>query len=271
MKTLIKSLFAALALLFIACEASEDRNTLTNSFSKDDIQIEVIQPSEGSNIVTLKMTTKGVMGEWDYGIGRVKSNEISFVVPSFGTYTYTYTVFNQYIESNLSKLTRDISKSVEVTINKFDASPGPAYDYLVGPELQSKTWVFAGVPQDGGKWFYKSNPNAWDQVWWNMGGTTAGKPVDHAGEMTFDLLGGTNLTYKSGDTVKTGTWSINSAGTQLNTYGDATILGAYAQIEPEPITQLTIAKLNDTELVLHARLTTNPNDAWTWVFKPKGE
>lgn len=271
MKIIIKSILAAVILFLGACTPSEFRYELENSFSKDDIQLESYQATDGSNAITLRVLTKGVMGEWNYGIGTSKSNEVSFIVPTTGTVKATFTVYNQYINGDLSDIERGISKSIDVVVTKIDNSPGESYDFLVGKDLESKTWVFAGVPKDGGKWFYKSNPKDYSQVWWNMGGTTAGKPLDHAGEMTFDLSTGTNkLIYKSGATVKEGTWSFNSDFSSLSTSGEATILGAYAQNEAQPITTFSIAKLTEDELILHcSMLPSSPKDGWTWVFKAK--
>ncbi len=276
MRNTIKYLLgASLMLSWIACEPVEHRNELSNSFSPEDIHLEVIQETEGSNAVTLKMLTPGVMGEWSYGVGTSQSDEVSFITPTIGKITCTYTVYNQYIENgDLTQLNRDIKKSIDVEVTKIDHSPGDYYNYLIGDDLKSKTWVFAGTPQDGGKWFYKCNPKDYTQVWWNMGGTTAGKPVDHAGEMTFDLDGGSNITYiaKPGDTPKKGTWNFNSDFTQFSTSGEGTILGAHAQLEAEPITIFKIAKLTDDELILLCTsLKSSPSDGWCWVFKPKAE
>ena len=275
MKNIIKCLSICVMSFFVGCTPSENRYELENSFSPDDIELAYYQQSEGSNAITLKMLTEGVMGEWDYGIGKSKSNEVSFVVPTSGAFTFTYTVYNQYIGESLGDIKRDITKSIDVNVTKIDVSPGEAYDFLVGKELQSKTWVFAGTPADGGKWFYKSNPKDYSQVWWNMGGTTAGKPLDHAGEMTFDLSEGVNkLIYKSASSAQEveGAWAFNSNFTQLTTSGDATILGAYAQNEAQPITSFNIAKLTEDELILHCTmLPSSPSDGWTWVFKAKTE
>ena len=60
----------AFAMALLACEPIEDRLELKNSFDPEKIELKVVQPSTGSNKLSIQMNTPGVVGFWDYGIDR---------------------------------------------------------------------------------------------------------------------------------------------------------------------------------------------------------
>ncbi len=267
MKKIFLSLFAACGLIFTACEA--EQKELTNSFEPDEITLEVIQESAGSNVVTLKMTTPGVMGEWSYGFGTAVTDEVSVIYPYTGTFECTYTVYNQYIESDGS-ITTGITKSVEVNVTEILAAAAPEYEYLVGEELISKDWVFAGTPGSDILFCYMASKTNWEEKWWDWGASQTSNSEVLTGYLTFDLQGGLNLTYHSSASAAgvSGTFSFNSSFTTFTTGGEAQILGAYTNYT-EKITSFTVIELTADSFILYVSETPKGDSGWVWKFIPK--
>ncbi|MFR9548541.1 MAG: hypothetical protein SNG57_06535 [Rikenellaceae bacterium] len=265
MKNIFLSLIAVSGLLFTACETTE--RELENSFDPDNITLEVIQATEGSNVVTLKMSTDGVMGEWSYGFGSKVTDEVNVVYPYTGTFECTYTVYNQYIESDGS-VTTGITKSVEVTVSDIVEAAAPEYEYLVGEELVSKSWEFAGSPGDGSSFCYMASKTNWEEMWWNWGNSV--EFYDVYGYITFDLQGGMNLTYHDSASAAgvTGSFSFNSSFTTFYTSGDAMILGASTNYG-ELITTFEIIELTSDSFILYVSETPKGDSGWVWKFVPK--
>jgi len=258
----------------IGCSPIEDDTQYENDFTPDNINIECIQSTEGGNGITLKMTTPGVSGYWDYGIGTKFTDEVSFIYPIPGEATFTFHATIPYSENDKSTVYTFAEKSITCNIENLDQELPSWYYYLVGTELEGKTWVFDGTSGDDGLWWYMSpgnDPASYGTAWWNAGGTGVA-PVDVDGKMTFDLDGGANFTYyatKTSEAVTGSTWKISSDGSMLTIDGDAKILG---NEEPRGSQsgEYIIISLTDDEMILYVN-TNSGGTGWTWVFKPYTE
>ncbi|MGB0975942.1 MAG: hypothetical protein ACPGSG_03100 [Prolixibacteraceae bacterium] len=264
--------YIALFILFIsavACDPIVDREVLTNTFNPDDIQLEVIQSTEGGNGLTLKMNTPGVAGFWDYNIDKSYTDKVVVNYPIPGKAVFTYYVTTAYMEGNDPAKSSYISKQIEVQIDHLDQELPPNYYRLVGQNLEGKQWVFDGGPgADGRMWWYMSPGNdatQWETAWWNAGGTGAG-PADAEGYMQFDLNGAANYTYNDGTTSTLGSFKFNKDYTKL-TLTDAPILGNDAQrVAPDGV--YNIIELTDDKMILYAPMNAG-GTGWTWILKAK--
>jgi len=263
-----------LTIALIGCSPIEDDTKYENDFTPDNINIECIQSTEGGNGITLKMTTPGVAGYWDYGIGTKFSDEVSFIYPIPGEATFTFHATTPYSENDKSTVYTFAEKSITCTIVNLDQELPAWYYCLVGTELEGKTWVFDGTSGDDGLWWYMSpgnDPSTYGTAWWNAGGTGVA-PVDVDGKMVFDLDGGANFTYyasKTSEAITGSTWKFSSDGSILTIDGDAKILG---NEEPRGSQsgEYTIISLTDDKMILYVN-TNSGGTGWTWVFKPYTE
>ena len=266
MNKAISIIVGALTILFAACEPIENRDTLSNSFDPDEIQLEVIQSTTGGNEFSLRMNTPGVTGYWDYLIDRKFTDRVDNIIfPIMGTSTITYYVTTPYLENNDINNVNYIAKTVDVTVTQIDHPLPEAYYKLVGANLEGKTWVFDGVGGDNGLWYYMTDPGNWLGLWWNAGGTCC-PPGDASGKMVFDLNGGANYTYYASPTAAavTGTkWSFNKDFTKLILTGDANLLG-YRDGDGKVF---EIKEFTADRLTLFVSASSQ-GTGWVWKFKP---
>jgi hypothetical protein len=266
----ISTLVVAGAMVFvIACDPIEDRDTLKNSYNPDNIELEVVQSSNGTgNGLTLKMNTPGVFGYWDYKLAQKFSDEVSFVSPFTGDLTFTYYVATPLIKGGDPSDREYIAKSIDVNVAVTDIAVHQNYYDLVGENLEGKTWVFDGVGGDNRQWYFMSDPgNPWGQ-WWNAGGECC-PPPDVAGKMVFDLNGAANYTYhaSAGGEGSAGNFRFNESYTKLYVGGGQNLLGAAANGSGNPTGEYTIVELTSERMVLHTG-TNGAGTGWTWVFVP---
>lgn len=262
---IINLLIGAFIVLLAACEPIEDRDVLENSFDPDKIELRVVQPTPGSNRLSLQMLTPGVTGYWDFVIDRAFTDRVEVVFPIPGTHTFTFNVSTAYMPNDKPAEVQYISKSIEATITVLDHELPPAYYRLVGQNLQGKTWVFDGAGGDGRVWWAMVSPTNHLGVWWNAGGECC-PPSDVNGRMRFDLDGGANLTTFASPTATgvAGKWSFNKDFTRLTISGAANILGSEGGGGNNRVFE--IKELTATRMVLFV-----PDAAWAtgwvWVFK----
>lgn len=264
----IHLILGALLLLWTSCEPIEERDSLSNSFDPDNIELEVVQATQGGNKLSIRMNTPGVTGYWDYILDKKFSDRVEVAFPFTGEHTFTFHVTTPYMADGTPITKEYVEKSVNVTITQLDEPLPEAYYALVGENLEGKTWVFDGGPTpDGRLWWFMSDPANYLGVWWNAAGDCC-PPADAAGRMTFDLDGGANYTYYSGPDAAAVTGSsfvFNSDYTKLTIAGDANILGSMDGGGNNKVFE--IKQLTADKMILFV-----PNAAWatgwTWIFKP---
>lgn len=275
MNKLYSIFISLLVLSLVACEPIEDRDSLSNSFNPEDIELEVIQTSPGSNGMSIRMNTPGVAGYWDIGLPDYQFTDRVDINYLFkGDLTFTYYVSTPYMPNGNPGETEYVATEVNVTVDKLDQPLPDAYYKLVGEDLGGKTWVFDGgssSTDQGGLWWFMSplnEPDNYMSVWWNAGGECC-PPADAEGKMVFDLNGGLNYTYYAtvdGDAVTGSAFKFSPDFKKLSIVGDASILGyengAYSDEKTWEIKELTADKL-----VLW-RDNMPYSSAWTWVFVP---
>lgn len=261
-------LFLAGTLGFLgACEPIEDRDELSNTYNPDDIQVEVIQSSNGTgNGLTLKMLTPGVYGYWDYKLDVALTHEVSFVSPFMGEVEFSYYVSSPFIKGGDLSNPERIEKKVTVNVQVMDNDINPSYFDLTGEDLSGKTWVL-DLDNADGRFYFMSDPGDPSALWWNAGQDSP--PADLGGKLVFDLAGAPNLTYYADgdDEGKTGTFKFNKSFTKLIVGKGVNLLGASSHGSGNVSGEYTIVEMSSERMVLH----TNSNGAgtgWTWVFVP---
>ena len=266
----VKSAVAVILLIFVySCSPIENRDELTNSFSPNDIKLEVTQATPGSNKVSMKMTTPGVTGYWDYLLDQSFTDEVKNIVfPFTGKHQLTFHVTTPYMPTNDPAKTEYISKSIEVNITQLDTRLADPYYILVGQNLLGRTWVFDGTGGDNGVWWAMTDPGNAGAIWWNAGGECC-PPTDAGGHMVFDVAGGLNITVYSSPTdanPKKGTYSFNGDFSKLYIKGDANILGSEEGGGNNKV--FNIIELTNDKMILLV-----PDAAWAtgwvWHFKPQ--
>lgn len=274
----ILSIVLGVMLILGGCDPIEDRDVLENTYDPDDIQLEVVQSSNGTgNGLTLKMNSPGVYGYWDYKLGTKLSNEVTFVSPFMGEVTFNYFVSTPFMKDGDPAQREYVSKSIKVNVQVADNEVPEAYYKLVGDNLEGKTWVF---DRGSANWWYMSSggnepPNPWS-VWWNASECCA--PPDQIGKMVFDLNGAANYTYYADAASSTnikGTFAFNPNYTKLTISGGPNILGADGTVGVNgcavslgPFGVYEIVELTADRLVLFVPKA-GCTSGWTWIFVPE--
>ncbi len=260
----------ALAILLGACEPIEERETLSNSFDPNKIELEVIQSTPGGNELSIRMNTPGIAGYWDYVIDNKFSDRVDVIYPIPGINTFTFHVTTPYFENGDVSKPIYISKTIDVNISQLDHELPEAYYKLVGENLEGKTWVFDGIGGDNGKWWYMVDPANWGAMWWNAGGECC-PPSDASGKMVFDLNAGANFTYYASPDAEpvTGTsWKFNRDFSKLTITGNANILGSEGSAGNDKVFE--IKEFTPERLTLFVS-NASGGTGWVWVFVPEGD
>lgn len=258
----IKGLLMVVVLFVVwACDPIIDEEfTLKNNVTADDVTLEVVQNAARGNTISLRMTTPGVSGEWDYGLGIARTDRVDFVYPIPGTSTFTY-------NGNLGA--EFFSKTIDVTIDVLDTELEADWYNLVSRATDAgKTWVFH--KENNNLWWYMSppdDPTAWDGVWWNAAECCA--PPDSEGRMKFDLNGGANFTYwESGSAAPVNASFALDIENQTLTIVGSNILGGHGDRGVSSGTY-RIASLTEDQMVLYADRSNAGDSGWTYIFRPE--
>ena len=89
----IKSIYLILAsfmLIFSACDPIVEEETLTDSTDVAGVVLTATQSPPGGNKLTLKMSSPGITGYWNYNLGKALTNEYTVVYPIPGKSKFTY-------------------------------------------------------------------------------------------------------------------------------------------------------------------------------------
>lgn len=273
-KGIISTVTVILLISMYSCSPIEDRDELSNSFSLNDIQLEVVQATPGSNKATIKMKTPGVAGYWDYLIGQGFTDEIKDIVfPFTGTHTLTYHVTTPYMPDGNPDKYEFVSKTIDVTISQLDTRLADSYYLLVGQNLEGKTWVFDGTGGDGKVWYAMTDTGNPDAIWWNAGGECC-PPFDVDGRMVFDVSGGLNITVYSSPTdtnPKKGSYGFNEDYSKITISGGTNILGSTEE-DGSPNANAgnngvyTIVNFDENSMTLWVP-SAQGGTGWIWKFK----
>ncbi len=261
------SLIAAFAAMFAttSCEPIEDRATLSNSFDKDNIELEVTASTDGGNSLSLQLKTKGITGYWDYILDTKYGDRVDVVFPFTGKHTFTYYVTTPYIIDGSVANTEYVSKTIEVEVKTLDTKLPDSYYALVGDNLEGKSWVF---DTSAATWWTMVDPGNPAGVWWNPPADGV-MPVDKDGVMTFNLAGGANYIYQAsatGEQVTGSTFAFNGDFSRITLSGDAKILGSEQWAAGS--NNFKIVELTSDKMVLFSE-SNQGGTGWLWSFKPQ--
>ena len=262
---------AMAGLLALSCSPVKDDRVLSNSFDKDNIKLSYSQSEPGSNIITLKMESKGIIGWWDLLVGTEHSDVATVSIPFKGKPVFTFYSSTPYINGSLDDL-ESVSASVEVDVTKIVEAPHERYYMLCGEGGTGKTWVFDGTPGDGRNWFYMcgSNPKSWKGPWWNPG--AGGEFEGCYASLEFNLEGAANyiLTPEPGAEPIKSSFAFSSDYESIK-LPQQTLPGMFQCAPPYP-SEFKIMEFTEDRLALYANYqkSDNPSETqgWVWIFKP---
>lgn len=249
-------LLASFMLIFSACEPIVEEENLSDSTDVAGVQLVATQSTPGGNKVTLKMTTPGITGYWNYNLGKALTNEVTVVypIPGKNTFTYVGTLGSQFF-----------SKTIDVQIDKLDTPLDQDwYDLVSNNTAAGKTWVFDRALN---LWWFMSAPNNPDGAmgaWWDANNCCP--PSDAAGKMHFDLNGAANYNHYETTTATPtkGSFVLDTKNKKLIITGSK-MLG-YSAGNKDGVYQ--IIELTSTKMVLYLSNNEANGTGWTFVFKP---
>ena len=179
------------ALILTSCETMEKRDEMGSVLTADQLKITIIQPTPGSNTIIFNNETEGAIIYYDWGTGTLTSRQEydTIYIPFASTVTLKYTAFCQ-------GGTVTGSKSFTIAANDdayFDTDP--AWKGLTGGGA-GQTWVYAlDIP--GGIIAGNGPEDCQAPAWWTMDASPGNSWIRFHDEITFDLLGAANVTYKA--------------------------------------------------------------------------
>ena len=249
-------LLVSFMLIFSACDPIVEEDHLSDSTTVDGVQLVATQSTPGGNKVTLKMTTPGITGYWNYNLGKALTNEYTVVypIPGKNTFTYVGTLGSQFF-----------SKTIDVQIDKLDTPLDQDwYDLVSNNTAAGKTWVFDRALN---LWWFMSAPNNPDGAmgaWWDANNCCP--PSDAAGKMHFDLNGAANYNHYETTTATPtkGSFVLDVANKKLII--DKSKMLGYSAGNKDGVYQ--IIELTSTKMVLYLSNNEANGTGWTFVFKP---
>ena len=209
-----------LILAFAACQPEEF--SMGEILSKEDLSFSITQNPSDPNMIFLESLTPGVTPLWQTPMGRSINLKDTVKIPFEGNYKFIYGVESAggYVQADTFSLT--------LTTNNLLYVDDPLWTMLSGGVGNSKTWLL-DLDENGvskyfaGPLYFYGTENGWlaggedgcygDDCWnWNPDwpGNSWLMPQGDYGTMTFDLIGGANV---SADHLMVG-----SRGSEKGTY-----------------------------------------------------
>jgi len=249
-------LLASFMLIFSACDPIIDEETLSDSTDVAGVVLTATQSPPGGNKVTLKMSSPGITGYWNYNLGKALTNEYTVVypIPGKSTFTYVGTLGSQFF-----------TKTIDVQIDRLDTPlEQDWYDLVSKNTAAGKTWVFDRALN---LWWFMSAPNNPDGAmgaWWDANNCCP--PSDASGKMHFDLNGAANYNHyeTTSSTPTKGSFVLDTANKKL-IIQNSKMLG-YSAGNKDGVYQ--IIELTETKMVLYLNNSEAYGTGWTFVFKP---
>lgn len=202
-----------LPLAILAATGCNDDNyddVLNETYTADDLNIEVVCETPGSNMVIVRNHTKGVIPYWSSSMGISHRECDTIIAPFLGEFKVEFCGYGG------GGITPTISRTV--TIERMDYPTDEWYGLFAGSGTEGKKWVWDPAPNAGGRggWgCYGAGGygHAKDTPDWSCDGIGSGKV--YADEyITFDLNGGANATlHKHDGTLVKGTFAFSKGTT----------------------------------------------------------
>jgi hypothetical protein len=248
MKKIIYGLMG-FALLMASCTTMEDRDELGPVLAADQLKISIIQPTPGSNTIVFHNETVGAIIYYDWGTGTLTSRNAydTIYIPFAGTPKLKYTAFCQG---------GTVTDSTTFTIAANDDAyfdTDPAWKGLTAGGA-GQTWVYAlDIP--GGIIAGNGPEDCQAPAWWTMDASPGNSWIKFHDEITFDLSGAANVTYKAEDgSIKKGFFKvIDQAVFNAVSYPSIQTLNGVTFPWPNPSDgKYHITKMTADELSVHA-------------------
>jgi hypothetical protein len=251
-KTIFKLFMAYAVMLLAACEPIVDEATLSNNIADaESVRLVAVQSGSNGNLIELKMESSGIIGYWDFNIGRAYTDRVEFIYPIPGTQTFTFTgtLGGEFF-----------TKTIDVQIDELDNPLPQDYTSLVSENtVTGKNWIFFAAQP-----WHMSNPANPEEQWWDAWTCCL---ADANGSMNFNLDGAANYTYFSapGATPQAGSFALDIPNQTLVVSG-APILGGQdgGRLPGDGI--FNIVSLTSNEMILHTAQTVAGDSGWTWKF-----
>lgn len=259
-----------------SCDPIEDRDTLSNSFDPNNIEVVATADVDGGNKITLEMKTPGVIGYWDYKLGQAFTDKVTFVCPFTGNLEFTFYSTTPVVNGD-NKFSSDNlpSKSVSINVTQLNNRLEPEFYTLIGDDLAGKVWTFDhSYLINGGEegfWYMANNggKEKWNDCWWNAGGTCC-PPPDQYGALKFDLDGGMKVYHyaevEDANPDATANFSFSDKNTKIAIPFEAMIGTNDGRSSANDV--YDIVELSDNRLILYCQETKAGDSGWTWVMKP---
>jgi hypothetical protein len=262
MKNVLLMLTLGLLGVFYACNPIEDRNTLGDVPTPDQIDVSVTS-IDGTNKIVLKNNTPQYGGMWDYKFGTSTKMIDTVIVPVVGTYAVTY---------KATTAGAIVDKDVEVTIEEMTYTV-PGYSELTGNGV-GKTWVYdkKEYPEGNmGKFCYLGppDPHKWNKIWWDPGKAVGDDWYeDENASIKFEIDGANTIcTFipESGESI-IGSFVLDMANMKLSVKDTHIPDHAHPNVLPENVNNglYSICVLSDNSLILYQAQA----KGWFWRFKP---
>ncbi len=272
-KKLIYSLLVLFGIAFVSCEPIEDRDSIGNSITAEQLNISatpLMLNGKRSNKIVLENHSP-VLSFWDFGTGntRKQSDSILMVIP--GEHEIMFTGYNPDGSA--------ITKALNVTVDELTFAVPPQYGLLCGSG--TKTWTWRTTSSTFGNGGYLSDKGP---AWWVLKVGDLGS-VAPAGEglgasFTLTLSGSKMIKNRADGTSATGkfeldlTKKLNQAGsTNLWSMGKlkTTVTvpcGILTNQGKKEVLEYDIVQLEENKLVLACP---EPGagawgSCWFWVF-----
>lgn len=283
MKKITIYLLSVFTILLSSCDPNVDDKGMGEPIVAEDIKIELIQSSEGSNEVSLINNTPGTASLWDYVVATSAEVSPTVILPYLGDYTIKFTAIAGGGTTTVER---------KLTVTKLDKPAAVEWTHFAGSGKEGKVWTWdwlfkgEGAPGVYGAGGYGNN---FGPSW---GGTPPGAVdsegflIDDKETMLFDLNGGPNFTkIKADGTMEKGTFAFDMSKKKIRSDGKvwsegeisfsgATILSPYQRWSGKTVVYtFDIIKLDEDEMILAYPQPGVPFEAWEtatfWVFRAK--
>lgn len=275
MKEKIFYFLFVLAVVIVACDPMEDRDTMTGTVSADELDLSatpIVVDGMNTNKVVLENHSP-VLSWWDYGLGTSQNATDTIKLVVAGTATITFTGLN----GDGSEVSKELTVDVDTLYYEVD----PQWGYLCGEGEKTWTWNTSVTSCFGNGGYLGDTAPAW----WALSIADIDEQAEGEGEgatMVFSTSGATLTKNLTDGSSESGTFSFDMTETTnddsgvlwssggLNTTGVTVLCGISINEGGIDVDEYDILELTDETLTLsyHADGTGSWGEAWFWLFTP---
>ncbi|MCD7975999.1 MAG: hypothetical protein LUG51_02140 [Tannerellaceae bacterium] len=274
-----KSIFYSimLAIICIACEPSEDRQSPGGAITADQLEVSatpVVVNGKNSNKIILENRSP-VLSQWDFGNGTSTRSYDEVLLVVTGNTNIIFTGLN----ADGSKITKEIP----VTVEELSFDVPAEWGYLCGEGSKEWGWdTAAGNVFGNGEHITHSTP-----AWWVLDTNAVEEQVPGEGTgayMIFSISGAKLTKVLNTGAEQQGTFSFDMSETETDGDGNPYVLGKLStnnvtvlagvslNEDQADIYKYSILKINNEELVLSYDRYNDVDDfqeGWFWMFRAR--